>query len=470
MNLEEQSSQAFRQQSSYKLKMKNTSSRYRIDKLDQTKHLILKHQPEIEEALLADFGKSRQETALTEILPIVGMINLYKKNLASWMKPKKVGGGVLFFGTQSFISFEGKGNVLVISPWNYPFQLSLYPVLTSFCAGNTTILKPSEYTPKTNQVVRKILSEVFSKEEVTVIEGEVAATNSLMEFPFDHVFFTGSTPVGKIIMEKASRHLTSVSLELGGKSPAIICSGYDVDKAAKNLVWGKHVNSGQTCVAPDYILIESHSKTAFVESYKKYLAQYYGSSYQKNNDFCRIITPRHAERLKQMLEDAKSKGAVIEYGGHLFDNNKFEPTLLSNVTLDMEIMQEEIFGPILPIITMDSQTEMVQYINELDNPLAMYVFTENQSESEFFRENTHSGSLAINDSLIQVAHPNLPFGGAGKSGHGRYHGKAGFEEFSNQRAVVKRKFDSGTSYFYPPYTDNKKKLVDKLLSKFNKLF
>lgn len=470
MNLVEQIDQVYKNQLNHKFRIKNSSAKYRVDKLKKTKDRILKYQSEIEEALSSDFGKSPHETVLTEIMPVVAMINLYTKNLAKWMRPERIGNSMLFFGTESKISYEAKGNVLVISPWNYPFQLAMYPVLTAFSAGNTVTIKPSEFTPATNKIINKILNEVFMAEEVSMIEGEVEATNLLMEKPYDHVFFTGSTPVGKIIMEKASKNLTSVSLELGGKSPAVVVDDFDIEVAAKRIAWGKHVNSGQTCVAPDYVLIEEKYQEQFIAAYKSYLNTNYGNNFNQNEDFCKIITPRHAQRLKSLVDDALAKGARCEYGGHLFENNKFEPTILSHVTLDMDIMQDEIFGPLLPIIAVDSQAEMIKTINQLDNPLAMYVFTESHEKAEYFRKNTNSGSLGINDTLIHVAHPSLPFGGAGKSGHGRYHGKHGFEEFSNQRSTINRRFDPGTSYFYPPYDAKKKQLIDKLIGKFNKLF
>lgn len=463
-------SQVFESQKERKYFQKNTSAGYRIEKLKAVKKYILTHQKEIEDALQKDFSKAPAETILTEVMPVIGMINLTIKKLKRWMKPKRISSSLLFFGTKSSISFEAKGQVLIISPWNYPFQLNLYPILTAFSAGNTVMVKPSEYTPHTNQMINKLITAVFDENEVSLFEGEVEVTNALMEHPFDHIFFTGSTPVGKIIMEKASKHLTSVSLELGGKSPAIIGDDFDINTAAQRIIWGKLVNGGQTCVAPDYILVDKKRLGELVESLKKHIDKLYGSQFTQNDDYCQIITDRHALRLKELIQEAKSKGAKILFGGHLFENRKFEPTILTDVNSSMKIMQEEIFGPLLPIVTVESQAEMVKFINQLDNPLAMYIFSDDSEIIEYFRKNTNSGGLGINETLLHVAHSGLAFGGAGKSGHGRYHGHEGFVEFSNQRSVLKRSFDGKMSLFYPPYTDKLKSAIDVIFQKFNYFF
>ncbi|MAZ47016.1 MAG: aldehyde dehydrogenase family protein [Halobacteriovoraceae bacterium] len=470
MELKNRITQVFNSQKERKYFQKNTTAQYRIKKLKAVKKYILDHQTEIESALKEDFSKAPAETLLTEVMPVIAMINLTVKKLKRWMKPKRISSSLLFFGTSSSISYEAKGQVLIISPWNYPFQLNLYPILTAFSAGNTVMIKPSEYTPQTNKIIGKLISEVFDENEICLFEGEVEVTNILMEQAFDHVFFTGSTSVGKIIMEKASKHLTSVSLELGGKSPAIIADDFSLRTAAERVVWGKFVNAGQTCVAPDYILIHKDRSAEFVTAVKEQIENRYGNQFTQNEDFCQIITQRHAQRLKDLVQDAKSKGAKVLFGGHLFENRKFEPTILIDVNESMQVMQEEIFGPILPIVTVDSKADMVKFIQRLDNPLAMYLFSEDKEVIEFFRQNTQSGGLGINETLLHVAHSRLPFGGAGKSGHGRYHGHEGFIEFSNQRAVLKRKFDGKMSYFYPPYTEKLKALIDMTLRKLNYFF
>lgn len=464
----EQIDKAFELQKNYKYTLKNSSSAYRIGKLQLMKNKILELQSEIEQAMVDDFGKSKLESDLTEILPVIAMINQYSKKLKSWMKPKKVCGSLLFFGTKSYVSYEAKGNCLIISPWNYPFQLSIYPILTAFSAGNTVIIKPSEYTPATNKVLGKLISLVFKPEEVTMIEGEVEASTALLDKPFDHIFFTGSTPVGKIVMEKASKHLASVSLELGGKSPVFIDNRFPIDEAAKNIAWGKFVNSGQTCVAPDYILLPKGKVSEFVKHFKESLTAMYGEDIGNNDDFCRIITERHGKRQKSLVDDAVSKGAKVELGGEYLENGKMLPTVLSNVTLDMEVMKDEIFGSVLPVVEYDSLEGAVDFINDFDNSLALYVFSYTKDVTEYVRKNTNSGGYSINETLLHVGHSNLPFGGAGKSGLGKYHGHYGFEELSNMRSVLHRKFKSGTEYFYPPYDSTKKSLTDKILKFFNR--
>ena len=461
---------AFGLQKSYKTQMRNSSCEYRLNKLKKFKTLLLDRKDEVNQALAADFHKPQVETELTEILPVISMINLLEKELASWMKDKKIKTPLLFKGAKSWVRHEGKGNCLIIAPWNYPFQLNVYPVLTAFAAGNTCIVKPSEFTPNTNKIISLLFEEIFSVQEVQMFEGEVDVCTELLKLPFDHIFFTGSTNVGKVVMEAASKHLASVALELGGKSPVVIDRHIDLDNASKKILWGKLVNSGQTCVAPDYVLIHKDEQNKFIEHTISHLKEFYGEDWKTQKDYNHIITKRHAERLNFLIQDAVEKGAEIKIGGEYFeDENIITPTILINVNKDMKIMQEEIFGPILPIIGMDSNADMINYINEFDNALAMYIFSDNRSNINQFMKQTANGGVTINDTLISVGHPLLPFGGAGKSGIGQYHGKYGFEEFSNHRSVIKRDFDLGASYFYPPYTEKKENIVSNLLKKFSSI-
>lgn len=460
--------QIFDLQLKHKFVLKSSDHSYRISKLLEMKRQILSHQDEILQAMDLDFGKARLESTLSEILPLIAMINLYVKNLKKWMKPKKVKASLLFMGTKNTVIYEAKGNCLVISPWNYPFQLALYPLLTAFAAGNTVILKPSEFTPHTNKIIKKLIELVFLPEEVSQVEGEVEVSNLLLEKPFDHIFFTGSTAVGKIVMEKASKHLASVALELGGKSPVIIDSQFPIAKAAKNIAWGKYVNCGQTCVAPDYILLPKGSINNFVTEFSNNLKTMYAHQYEKNDDYCRIITPRHGQRLKSLVDQAISQGATLLYGGELFSNGKMMPTVLSGVNKDMEIMKEEIFGPLLPVVEYENLDEAISFVNSYDNSLALYLFSFDQKNINKVRQNTNSGGYSINETLLHVAQSYLPFGGAGKSGIGKYHGVYGFEEMSNARSVLHRKFSAGTEYFYPPYTPTKQALMDKVIQYFNR--
>lgn len=461
--------QLFNLQLRNKFDQKKTSHSYRKNKLIEFREALLNHFSDIENALVDDFGKARVETLTTEIMPLITMINFHVKNLKKWMKPKKVKSSLLFLGTKNTTVLEGKGNCLVISPWNYPFQLALYPVLTAFAAGNTVILKPSEFTPKTNKIISKLIKLVFSDKEVSVIEGEVEVSTKLLDKPFDHIFFTGSTKVGKVIMEAASKHLASVSLELGGKSPVLLDSSFDVETFAKRLVWGKFVNSGQTCVAPDYLIVERNRLDTCLKNLKISIRDFYGEDTFSNPDYAQIINKTNAERLNELIEDATSKGARISLGGN-FDNvsRKIEPTILTDVTLDMKIMKEEIFGPILPILTVENKEDMLDVLSNFHNPLALYVFSNNKKWIKTIQNNSNSGGYVINETLLHVGHPNLPFGGAGKSGIGKYHSHHGFEELSNIRAVMYRKFEAGLSFFYPPFNIKIYKTLNFLLKKLNR--
>ncbi|MCT4642013.1 MAG: aldehyde dehydrogenase family protein [Bacteriovoracaceae bacterium] len=448
-----------------KFPQKNKSVGYRVDKLLKVRELLTKYDEDICEALNKDLGKAFSETRLTEILPTIGMINYACKKLHKWSKDKYFSTPVVFKGASSYIRYEAKGNVLVISPWNYPFQLALYPVLSSFMAANTTILKPSEFTPYTNTILEKIITEVFDQDEVAVVHGGIQESNELLDHPFDHVFFTGSTEVGKIIMNKASNHLASVGLELGGKSPVFIDENVNLKEVMKKISWGKLVNAGQTCVAPDYVITTSKNIAGVVSGFKEYVQNAYGKNPVQSEDYCHIITNRHALRLKELVDDAVSKGAKVECGGQIVGERVFEPTVLTGVTKEMKVMQEEIFGPILPLVEKESIEEAISFINSYDNALCSYVFTKNELVEKKFMNETISGGVTINDVLTNVANAKLPFGGAGKSGIGRYHGHEGFLEFSNMRSVMNKKMDLGTSYFYPPYTLKKSQHIVSLLQK-----
>lgn len=464
-------STAFDLHQTHKFKMKNTSARYRLEKLTQMKKLILEKKDEISLALSQDFHKPKVETELTEIMPTVSMINLLEKQLPSWMADEKVKTPLLFKGSKSWIRREGKGCCLIISPWNYPFQLALYPLLTAFASGNTAILKPSEFTPHTNKIIALLVEQVFSTQEVQIFEGDVEVSTQLLKLPFDHIFFTGSTNVGKVVMEAASKHLASVALELGGKSPVIVDRGINFEEAGKKIAWAKLVNGGQTCVAPDYMLVHTDDESAIVDSMIKSIKSFYGTDWANEKDYNHIITKRHAERLNFLVQDAVEKGAEIKFGGeYVAESNIISPTILTGVNNDMKIMQEEIFGPILPIVTVNNNQEILSYINNHDNALAMYIFSDNSSNIDLFMNQTFNGGVTVNDALIGVGHPLLPFGGAGKSGIGKYHGKFGFDEFSNLRPVLKRNLDLGASYFFPPYTKQKEGVVSNLLKKFSGIF
>lgn len=458
-------------QRKHKVRAKNTSASYRLEKLKRFKSLLLAKKSEIAQALKSDFAKPELETDLTEIMPVISLINLMEKKLVRWMSDEKVSTPLLLKGAKSWIRREGKGNCLIISPWNYPFQLSVYPVLTAFAAGNTCMLKPSEYTPATNKIVADLLSRVFDPEEVTLIEGDASVSKELLELDFDHIFFTGSTQVGRVVMQAAARNLSGVSLELGGKSPCVIDKSAQLEKVIRRLSWGKVVNAGQTCVAPDYLIVHEDIHDKVVELIVSDLKKFYKDRVLDTDSYCQIISTKHCQRLVELIDDAKTHGAHVAYGAQVSEDKRgLSPTLLTQVKPTARIMQEEIFGPVLPIIKYRKEEEVLEMINGKDNALAMYIFSEDQDFCDRLMNSTFNGGVTINDTLINVGHPTLPFGGAGKSGIGRYHGKYGFDEFSNLRAVMQRKADLGVSYFYPPYNAKKNKLVDSLLRRFSGLF
>ncbi|MCO4754784.1 MAG: aldehyde dehydrogenase family protein [Bacteriovoracaceae bacterium] len=462
----------FELQKKYKNKAKVTDVHYRLKKLKAFRDLMIKNKAEIASSLAQDFRKPGLESDLTEVLPIISMINLLEKRLGKWMKDKKVKTPLLFKGTKSWVRREGKGNCLIISPWNYPFQLTVYPILTAFAAGNTCIVKPSEFTPSTNKIVRKLIEQIFTKEEVSIFEGEASLSTELLKLPFDHIFFTGSTNVGKVVMEAVSKNPSSVSLELGGKSPCVIGPNVDIYKACKRIAWGKMVNSGQTCVAPDYLLTLDENRDQVIESLSKSINKFYSQKkYATNEDYSQIITERHGLRLEGLVKDAVNKGAKVHLGGSYHPASRvMEPTILSNVTSDMKLMQEEIFGPILPILSFETTDQMIEEINSRDNALGIYVFSDDKKFVDEVLNNTATGGATINDTLLNVGHPSLPFGGSGKSGIGMYHGKHGFDEFSNLKAVLSRHSDYGAGYFYPPYDEKKKSSMDSLIKKFSRFF
>lgn len=457
----------FTLQQKNKLIQKNTNYSYRLRKLKKLKAVLVKYNDKICDALKADLNKAKVETQITEIMPTLSMINHSLKELKGWMKDEKFLTPLLLKGASSYVRYEAKGNCLVISPWNYPFQLSLYPVITSFIAGNTTILKPSEFTPHTNQVVESILKDVFSEVEVSLVHGGVEASTELLKFEFDHIFFTGSTPVGKIIMKAASENLASVGLELGGKSPIFIDKNLDMDSVSTKVTWGKLVNAGQTCVAPDYLLTFKENVSSFVKGFKTYVSNSYPNGFGEDSDFCHIITEKHADRLEALIKDAIEKGAELLAGGKRISPRVIEPTVLGKVTNDMKIMQEEIFGPILPIVEVKDINDAINFVNDKDNALASYIFSNKEVSINKFLDQSFSGGVTVNDVLINVANCKLPFGGAGKSGIGSYHGIEGFKEFSNQRAVMNRKIDLGASFFFPPYSKSQESKIKGLFEKFS---
>jgi aldehyde dehydrogenase (NAD+) len=464
----EEINRIFTLQKDYKAKLKSTTANDRIAKLKKMKAAVFSMRSEIQKAIYNDFKKPAEEVDLTELFPIVTEIKHIISHLERWMEPEEVETPMSMMGSSSFVLREPKGNCLVISPWNYPFQLAISPILMCVATGNTCMVKPSEFTPHTTNIIIQFLKSIFDEKEVAVITGDASVSQELFQLKFDHIHFTGSPNVGKIVMKEASKFLTSVTLELGGKSPAIVDETADIDEASNKIGWGKCINVGQTCIAPDYVFIHESKKAAFIDSLKKQIDHAFGKEMSNTPDLGRIVNSRHFSRLKSLLDDAVQKGAIVEYGGiSKEDENYFTPTILTNVSEDCRVLQEEIFGPILPILTYKNIDEALSYINEREKPLALYIFSGKNKNSDYILSNTSAGGTCINDTLTHIAQPNLPFGGINNSGIGKSHGFYGFKEFSNERAVLKQHLKKGTlQLLYPPYTGFVKRMIDITLKYF----
>ncbi|MDZ4682653.1 MAG: aldehyde dehydrogenase family protein [Saprospiraceae bacterium] len=440
----------------------------RIRKLKRLAGVLMAHRTAIQEALFADFHKPAMETDVIEIFPLLVEIKHTSRRLHQWMRPKAVDTPFPLLGTSSQIRYEPKGAVLIIAPWNFPLQLALEPLISAVAAGNAVIVKPSEFTPHTSAIMKKMLLEVFPENEVAVVEGDAGVAQQLLTMKFDHIFFTGSPEVGKLVMKAAAEHLTSVTLELGGKSPVIIDESADIETAARRVVAGKLSNCGQICVAPDYALVHESKQADFLTACAKYINAMYGATDEARitGDYTRIINSRHTARLKGLLEDALEKGAVSEYpGGQIQEaENYFPPVLLTNVTPAMRVANEEIFGPILPVHTFSKLDEAIQYINKKEKPLALYIFSGSRRNVERILNETSAGGVTINDVAMHFYNYNLPFGGVNNSGIGKGHGEFAFHEFSNAKAVLRQWAPfSGAEMMYPPFNSRKRKLVSWLM-------
>jgi aldehyde dehydrogenase (NAD+) len=450
--------------------VKRTSAAERIAKLKRLREAIVARAPAIRDAMFKDFRKSATEVDLTEIYAALVEIKDAIGSLARWMKPVHVATPVSLLGTRSWVHHEPRGVVLIIGPWNYPFQLVIAPLVAAISAGNCVVCKPSEMTAHTSALLVELLGAVFPANEVAVVEGGPAETQRLLALPFDHFFFTGSTKVGRIVAEAAAKHLASTTLELGGKSPAVVDDSADLASTANRLVWGKFVNNGQTCIAPDYVLVSERKQQALVGELRRAIADMYGATEADRKhtpDLCRVINARNFDRLKKMLDDSVSQGARVEVGGACDAAELFiAPTVLSNVKPDAPVMAEEIFGPILPIVTYKQLDEVAPFITARDQPLALYVFGEDPQAIDTIIDNTTAGGTCINNAVIHFANPHLPFGGVGPSGTGNYHGFYGFKAFSHERAVLRQGRIDMLKTVYPPYGAKVTKMIKWMFKLF----
>lgn len=432
--------------------------RFRSENLRLLSYAIKKYENDIMEALRLDLNKAPFEAYATEIGIVLEEINYILKNMKRLLKVEKVRTPLTQFPSVSRIYKEPYGNVLIIAPWNYPFQLAIEPLIGAMASGNCVVIKPSELAPATSAVIKKIIESVFDEDYIAVIEGGIEVNQSLLENKFDLIFFTGSTSVGRIVMEKAAKHLTPVVLELGGKSPCIIDKTADIKMAAKRIAWGKGLNAGQTCVAPDYLLVHKEVKSDLIVELKKNMENFFGQDPTKNPDYPKIINKKHFLRLNNLIET----GEVIFGGTSNVETNQIGLTLMDNVKWEDPIMQEEIFGPILPILVYEDFNEVVRLINNRPKPLALYLFTKSkEAEKKMIKEVSYGGGC-INETTVHVASAYMEFGGVGESGMGSYHGKASIDTFSHRKSVLKKSNLIDLPVRYPPYGD-KLKLLKKIM-------
>ena len=432
----------------------------RIENLKKLKNNIKKYEIDIIEALNKDLGKHEFEAYSNEVGFVYSSIEHTIKNIKNWMKPKKVKNDAAQLPGKSYIYKSHYGSVLIIGPYNYPFQLLIEPLIGAIGGGNTVILKPSEYATNIEYIVEKIIKETFDEEYIAVVKGDYTVNSQLLDLQFDYIFFTGSVNVGKIVMEKASKHLTPVTLELGGKSPVIVDNTANLKISAKRIMWGKLINAGQTCVAPDYVLAHEDIYEEFINECINVVKEFYGQDIINNKEFGRIINEKHMTRLSNILECDKDK---IVFGGDIdFEKRYISPTILKDVTTDDKVMSEELFGPILPVLKYKNMEDLKYFISINKNPLAFYVFSEDENFSEDVINRFSFGGGCVNDTISHVASKYLPFGGIGASGMGNYHGKASFDTFTHTKAIVKKNTKLDINLVFPPYK-NKINLIKKIM-------
>jgi aldehyde dehydrogenase (NAD+) len=432
---------------------------FRIKQLNILKQALKTNEEAIISAMYQDLHKSRYETFTTEIGVLYYSIELITRHLKKWAKPRRVPTPVIFLGAQSYIYREPYGTALIIGPFNYPVNLVFEPLIGAISAGNCAVIKPAQMTPNVSKIIAKIIQESFPEDYIRVIEGDREATAALINAPFDYLFFTGSVPTGKTVMQAAARNLVPVTLELGGKSPCIVDETANPDLAAQKIVWSKFSNAGQTCVAPDYVYVHQQVKKQLLDNLKKYILRFYGANPKESKDYGRIVNEKHTERLKQLIDRDK----VVVGGESDIENRYIAPTVLDRVGWDDPVMADEIFGPILPVLESDNLDTVIKEINRRPKPLALYLFTGSKEVEKKIIGNISYGGGCINDTFIHLGNPYLPFGGVGNSGIGAYHGKASFETFSHTKSILKRKANLFGDMIFPPSDDRKLSLVRRFL-------
>jgi len=436
--------QVFASQAATALRLRTSTARERIAKITKLRDAVLARRETWYRLAAADLGKPAAEVDIGEILPICVEANDAIRNLKKWMKPKRVWPTLMTGGTRSEVQCAPKGRCLIIGPFNYPLNLTLGPLVSAIAAGNTAILKPSELTPHLSGMISQLIGELFAPDEVAIFQGDADVSKALLDLPFDHIFFTGSPAVGKYVMGAAAKHLASVTLELGGKSPTIIDASADLELAATSVMFGKFSNAGQTCIAPDYVFVHESVKARWLECCKAELQKAYGAdaaAQQASKHYTRIVNPRHTARIKELLDDAQAHGARVLAGGEVREADCYiQPTLLDHIGAGARILDEEIFGPLLPIIEFSKIDTVIDHVNAGPKPLALYIYSRDALSIDRVLAQTQSGGACVNHAMIHFLHGNLPFGGIGNSGLGNAHGLYGFKAFSHEKAVVRTQF------------------------------
>jgi acyl-CoA reductase-like NAD-dependent aldehyde dehydrogenase len=432
---------------------------FRVRQLKKLAQLITENDQLIFEAVHQDLRKPAIEAFSSEILIALSEINYVLKHLKSWMKPQNVGTPATLFPSSSCIYAEPLGVVLIVAPWNYPFALTIQPLIGAIAAGNCAVLKPSEQTPHTSKAITQLINKNFDPSFITAIEGGIETNQALLAEKFDHIFFTGGTAIGKIVMEAAAKYLTPVTLELGGKSPCIVDAETNLEITAKRIIWGKFYNAGQTCVAPDYLLVQKNIKSALIEKLLEFVKTFYGNDPQQSPDLARIVNDRQFDRLVNLLDEGK----ILIGGNHDRSDRFIAPTLIDSIDPNSKIMSDEIFGPILPILEYDQLSDAIAFVNARPKPLALYFFSSNKQNQQRILQEVSYGGGCLNDIIMHLGNPELPFGGVGNSGIGSYHGKSTFDTFSHRKSILKNSFRFDLKFRYPPYTmtiDTLKKFIN----------
>jgi aldehyde dehydrogenase (NAD+) len=445
----------FARQTEARWRMARSTAQERIGKLERLRSAVLHHRQAVLDSLHADFRKTPDETDVSELIPSLGELTHAIRHLKGWMRPRQVGGPWFLFGTASEVRYEARGVALILGPFNYPFGLTIKPLVAAIAAGNCVILRPSEKTPHTAAVVARIVAEAFPEDEAAVVSGGVAVAEALLKLPFDHFFFTGSPAVGRKVMHAAADHLASVTLELGGKSPAIVDETADVAVAARHLVWGKFLNAGQTCIAPDYVLVHESVAASLEQALAQRISAVYGAeeaARRESADLCRMVDTEAQARVQRLVDESVAAGARIVAGGAGDAAERYvAPTVLADVRADAPVMREEIFGPVLPVLPFRSLDDALAQVRALPHPLALYVFSRSDETVERVLRGTTSGGVVVNDVFLHYGNPELPFGGVGESGFGAYHGVHGFRAFSHARSVLRQNRLGLSRLFHPPY-------------------